>query len=211
MNINPDTITLDGDRTVGTTFLRIPTGDFDLLVGTDDAGRLYATAEATDGILWEVCPTPTDCGKAWAGDGGANGIVCLLPTGHTGKHRADWAEAEWADDEPIKVVLKVEADPPESHPIYVSVRVSLDNHTLASALIEATFEGDVSEARQLDEDETTARMGRKADELGLDGLVAYAADFATSTDLDEHHAVWGNEVPGLEDEAEVIVGDLRHR
>lgn len=94
-------------------------------------------------------------------------------------------------------------------PIKVTVTVALDNFTLASALIDATFDGDVAEARGLTSDERSRRLREMGDQLELDGLVRYATDFATSTDLDEHHAVWGNEVHGAEDMAVEIVMELR--
>jgi hypothetical protein len=40
-----------------------------------------------------------DCGAPWRGDGGANGLECLLPIGHDGNHRAEWADAEWTEAE----------------------------------------------------------------------------------------------------------------
>jgi hypothetical protein len=40
-----------------------------------------------------------DCGAPWRGDGGANGLECLLPIGHEGNHRAEWADAEWTEAE----------------------------------------------------------------------------------------------------------------
>ena len=43
--------------------------------------------------------TGRDCGHMWAGDGGVNGLACLLEEGHDGPHAAPWAEATWTDAE----------------------------------------------------------------------------------------------------------------
>jgi hypothetical protein len=49
-----------------------------------------------------------DCGAPWRGDGGANGLTCLLAEGHEGNHRAEWADAEWTEAETKPEVTKYE-------------------------------------------------------------------------------------------------------
>jgi len=45
-----------------------------------------------------------DCGEPWAGDGGVNGVFCLRPAGHAGRHIARWAEMEWTDADTERIL-----------------------------------------------------------------------------------------------------------